>query len=328
MSWLDDLGKILQKPQSVYSGGLLGLERMMGQGGYDQSIEPDVGNILEGLLAGVQGNVRPHDVIQDMAPANEEMGIGRKILNTGADIGWDPLLALGPILKSGAAGAKAAELGEKAFSAGKLAEGASKADKLSTAAARATRRGYEGTLATGNPLTGLALGQLMGLGENQIAKLLPRLAGGVIKNAPELSDDLADSVGSAINLGDISGPPRAALGMGRAAEAAQRVGNEVPGSGEVITPEVVRRALGAGTPNQQAVGPLIPELGPSPASSMLQLGPATARAMPPGPRMFEGGAGGMQQVTPEDLFMQLFGRPSRSNEDNITKAFRMILEGQ
>src|SRR5688572_11333499 len=216
MSWLDELQNVLQKPQSAYAGTLLGLERIMGQGGLDDSIHPEAGNPLTGLVAGLKGNIHPRDVLQDMSPAYEREGIGRKVLKGAVDIGWDPLMAAGPIAKSGALGAKAAEGAGLAMSAGKIDDA-----KMATHLARGLRRVYQSSLAASNPMEAVQAALLQGVTENSLAKWGPSVIAKIMRRSPELSDETGGAVKSAVQvaqggLDDLLGAdPRAALARTR-----------------------------------------------------------------------------------------------------------------
>lgn len=275
-------------------------------------------NPLSGLMEGWKHQIRPHQTLAVESPDDPSQSILQKIGNTALDVVADPLLAAGPAVKA----SKVAELGkvggilgnaaEGASSAGKYAEGLGKGELLSQAAGRALRRTISGTLATGDPLTGAGLGQLLGLGENQLAKLLPGLASkAVMQQTDGIPGGIADDIGSAVELAPSYNVPRP--NSTRMADAASRFGAEVPGSGEVITPDAIFQQLGSGR-----------------ASMSL---PAGGQAMGelPGPSVFPMGRGPIpmgtsEQLAPEDMIARLVGPGNRMSGDALTQIFRMLLE--
>jgi len=332
---MEALGRAIQKPQSMFSGGILGLSRVLGTMDPDSPYLSGASNPLTGLLEGWKQEIHPHDLLNEAAGNEDNSNWGRKIANTAFDITVDPLMFAGPAVKGGLLGSKAAGLGEAALSAGKLGEGVGTGSKLLDAAARFGRRTYQGTLATGDPLSGAGLGQLMGIGENQLAKLLPKIGTRAVEGA---LTDTADDIPSAIReLGP--GPIRGRMpGFS---------GTTAP-EGEVITPEVVRRALGQSTQQALPVGPRMPELGPAPARSgpftgdpgpmkygsnsieagqspFGELGPATAMPMGPG---FDRAMGPAGAGNVDEMVRQLLGRSGKVSGDNLAQIFRMILQGQ
>lgn len=310
MSWLIDIGNFLQKPQSAMTGSYAGLMRMFDRD-QDRLDKLGVGtNPIAGLIAGLKGNIRPSQAALFLE--NNYSGKGNKLANTVVDIGFDPLLFAGAAIKGGVLGGKAAGLASKAGSAGKVAEGES---KLSTAALRTLRRTYEGTLAAGDPLSGAAMGQVIGLGENTISRLAPQLFKGVARAAPELGDSL-ESVPSVIRdpipdsraVESLFGPTAAPRVRGNANPIEEFIGNftgQPPPMRELASPQLAQLMAG-----RQSMG----ELGPATA----RIGEVGARPMGPG------------QMPINNLIDSVWGagarlRPSAGEDETLSELFRLLL---
>lgn len=152
------------------------------------------GGLFQGFKEGLDNQLRPSDYIPDE-------NIGGKIAGTAADIFIDPTVLAGGLLKGttvaddlAKSSPKLAHLLEAAQSTGKL----EKAD-LAGRAAQFGRRTLQGTLATGDPLTGLGAGQLIGVGERGLTSAISRaLARGVGEKSDELIKGVADVAEEAV----------------------------------------------------------------------------------------------------------------------------------
>jgi hypothetical protein len=337
MSWLNELARMLQKPQSIMTGAMLG--SMRGLGLPTTNYFGEASNPLSGAIAGAKNPIRPSNVVDFNPNDNNTNSLLQKLANTSLDIAVDPLTMAGPIARGTGLGAKLAEAGklgalagaavEGAGTAGKYDESLSGGAKLTAAAARALRRTAQGTLATGDPITGAGFGQLLGLGENSLTKFLPRLSEAAIKSAPELADDLSGvpssmQVAGNGNLSDVMGPPRGALGQGRFAEAQNRLTNvqTVPGTGGPFA--------GGAAPMQELAPPSQLALGAG-SQPGNELGAASAISMGPGPRTFPMGPApgqGAMPISAQDVINALYRKGSQGKNDQITQAIRAIINSQ
>lgn len=230
MDWKSVLG-ILQKPQSIATGATVGLLNMIKPGldprgqeirdryeaakaaGQDTSAyEPylhsidNIHNPLEGILAGLKGSLNPARAIAEASGSNQYEPGGdtstglQRLLHTGQNVVFDPLNFVGPLGKSAAVAGKlgrASEAVDAALTVGKLGEDATRGQKL----AQFGRQWYQGTTATGDPLSGLGVG-LMGRSiEKRLASLAAkRAAGAGVDAAEEALGNTANTINDAAEL--------------------------------------------------------------------------------------------------------------------------------
>jgi len=308
MSWLDDLQNIIQKPQSVLMGGLMGTLRAGGFLDKESQYHQSAQNPLTGLLEGWKGEISPHDLLNEGAGTSGQPNFARQAMNTIADVTVDPLMLVGPIAKSGALGAKAAKGADLALSAGKIDDA-----KLATHVARGLRRIYQGSLATGDITSGISAGLLQGVTENSLAKWGPGVIAKIMSRSPELSDEAGGAVKSAIQV------------------ARNDLDDLLPDS---LDPRAALKATRA------------PTL--SPLESALQANPATSRdlstVLRPEGQHFSGGSHVLSETGPvepslrendlEDVFAQALGTPTKKilmdpmiqNQDDVAAQLLALLQ--
>lgn len=174
MNPLEILSKIVTYPQSVATGiagygGTGTLTGMIGRATGDEEI----------LKAGLKGNLSPSQLGAYNNPVSEYnkndpvADIFAKIGGTGADIFYDPLLALGGtgLVGKAAKGTKLEDVVRGASTFGKM-EDATKLGK----AGQYGRRYYQGLLATSDPLAAIGVATGIGAGENTVSKLTPAIS--------------------------------------------------------------------------------------------------------------------------------------------------------
>lgn len=188
MSAFDILSKILTYPQSVatgiagYGGGGT-LTGMMGRATGDEEV----------LKAGLRGNLSPsqlgayNSVGSEYNVNNPVADIFAKIGGTGADLAYDPMLAVGEsgILSKVAEGTKLEPLVKGAGTFGKM-EDATKLEK----AGQLGRRYYQGLLATSDPLA--AIGVAAGIGGAE--RTLPAITRLLGKTGAKTVEEAVDEV--------------------------------------------------------------------------------------------------------------------------------------
>jgi len=376
MGIMDIVGGIasaLQKPQSVATGGAMGLLRALGQDSAWNQDEYDsnkqwvadlqrqgmdtselekklfgglggISNPLQGVIAGLQGNIQPSDVMkydEQQTSGRNTGGVLAQLSNTAADLSLDPLLFAGLASKPLAASGKFGKVGgalDTAFSAGKLGEDATRAEKVGTALLRGARRTYQGTVATGDPLTGLGAGALLGLGENKLAKLLPEALGRATRGVAEVTEDVPSAV-------QLAGTGKAPEGFdvskmfgvekpGMSFDVADMIGTQKPMAGALVPDEVIQaggRGLPTGGQPMGAIGPAtaiegqvgLRPMGPAPAMAersfeRMPLDPNSVNlppmGMPTGPvagaSPLDLPAQTIREVLPQDnIIEQLLGPP-------------------
>jgi hypothetical protein len=179
MSLLQKIAQILQYPQSVATGLASSGGGMFGQN-FDTGEDAGLNRILEGL----KGDLRPSDIARRNNP-DDPNNVASKIGATSMDILLDPTLLAGGAARKLAEGTRFAPVVSGVGSMGKVEkavapEGATGLAKLlaerSPQLGQLARRTLQGTLATGDPLTGLGAGQLIGVGERGLDMILPKLA--------------------------------------------------------------------------------------------------------------------------------------------------------
>lgn len=169
MGILDTITSILQRPQSA----LMGISHAMGQNFATSEGRKLMG---EALSKGFSGGWRPSDELD-----------GRDTLSNGivgnvADLLFDPTIVAGPASKALGLASKApkvASIIDQANTIGKIGEGATAAGKLGQFA----RRGYQGTMMMGDPLSGIAAGSVLGVGEHAISPVLSKISARAARQA-------------------------------------------------------------------------------------------------------------------------------------------------
>lgn len=314
MGFMDIVGGIadfLQKPQSIATGLVAGLEHQLNpdtgrmadfrsnkawiedlqrQGFNTVELEKrlfgdpnsygNIGDIGSGLKAGLGGHLTPAGMLRDTEMETRgkvDDSILAKLASTAVDLTADPLIFGGVVAKGASAAGKlgkAGRLADAALSAGKLGEDATRAERIATAAARAARRTYQGTVATGDPLSGFAAGQILGLGENAMARAFPRAFGRVARNLDTEGAAVPSAVqtapGASAPQGSGTGFALGELGPGRVRGQSYMP----PVSGPIEGQLPIRGELGGRTVLD------LPS-GPRPVGELM---PATARVGAPGPR--------------------------------------------
>jgi hypothetical protein len=211
MGILDDIFNVLQKPQGMVTGAFAGLGNTIGRavnpGAQEDEVEltkifdhldkvgidtsqyehmrPRAQTIWSGIQEGWDNKVGPSRILEQARPTETwetpQSGFQRA-LGTAGNVVMDPLAVAGA---TGAVGklASASGLARKVPAIGQISEGAAifgklpKGTPLATRAGTYGRRGIQGTLATGNPITGAAAGSLIGLGEKGAQRLALTAAG-------------------------------------------------------------------------------------------------------------------------------------------------------
>lgn len=200
MGILQNIAKVLAYPKSVALGFTGAAPGMMGGERYSEGGRTTTGD-LDFLKEGLKGRLSASDITDRLSPDRKDTA-GAKIFNTLIDVGYDPLLFTGPLVKGATAGTKVAPLIEGASTFGKIskAEDAAKYSTLMPKAGQALRRLHMGTQATGDLGTGVAAAALMGLGENTAAKILPKIAALTLKGANSNGIGLDDAINNVDEL--------------------------------------------------------------------------------------------------------------------------------
>lgn len=179
MNFLQAIARVLQYPQSVATGLASSGGGMFGQN-FDTGEDAGLNRILEGL----KGDLRPSDIARRNNP-NDPDNVASKIGATSMDILLDPTLLAGGAARKLAEGTRFAPVVAGAGTMGKVEkavapEGATGLSRIlaerSPQLGQLARRTLQGTLATGDPLTGLGAGQLIGVGERGLDMILPKIA--------------------------------------------------------------------------------------------------------------------------------------------------------
>lgn len=211
-----DFLKVLQKPQSIAMGTILGMMREAGldndwnkrgkaqhesdqnwiqslktRGEDTSALEKEylsginsITGTAKGFGEGVRGDVSPSKIIkQTRQNQGQEVNVLEKILGTANDVILDPLVAGGSVV---ARAGKLGKAGKAAATYGKLEKGASVGEK----GAQLGRRFQQGMSATGEPLSAAGTALLGGLAENKLAPRI-RAITQMLQKTPGNLDDIA-----------------------------------------------------------------------------------------------------------------------------------------
>lgn len=187
MGILQTIAKLLSYPQSVATGITGFAPGMLGEA---RATTGDTEVLTKALDFNRQ--LRPSELLALNAPAGSMNNKAGRAVGTTANIVYDPLnvtpAALGKLLSKSSKLAPAVK-GATTFgrvTKGVAPEGAKGVAKIlaerSPQLGQVARRTYQGTMATGNPITGFAAGQILGRGENLAARIAPRILAKSLQN--------------------------------------------------------------------------------------------------------------------------------------------------